>query len=78
MIDENEHTNVSDVVQLSYVLPKESNHLLPAKIKKKLDLLNGYYEDDYDIHWSFCRYFWESHIELPYIDLYSLEELVNE
>ena len=53
MITKNDNKCVSSLFQLAYVLPKESNYLLPAKIKKKLDLLQDYYKESYDIKWAF-------------------------
>ena len=31
----------------------------------------------YDFEWSYCRYFWESHLKLPEIEINILEELVK-
>ena len=63
---------VQELVQLMYVLPKQSLHLLPTELVKKMDMDN--YPTDCDFVWAYCRYFWESHVDLPEIDL---EELNN-
>jgi len=77
MIAPNNHTNVSPCVQLSYVLPIESLPLIPNNIGEKLLKERGeYYTKQYDIKWAFCKYMWESHLELPHIDLEDLEEFV--
>ena len=77
MIEPNNHTNVSPCVQLSYVLPIESLPLIPNNIGEKLLKERGeYYAKQYDIKWAFCKYMWESHLELPHIDLEDLEEFV--
>ena len=78
MIEPNKHTNVSPYVQLSYVLPIESLPLIPNDIGEKLlKEKREYYTEQYDIKWAFCKFMWESHLELPHIDLDDLEEFVT-
>lgn len=70
---------VTDLVQLCYVMPRNSLHLLPnpklynALIREKSDM----YITDCDFSWAYCRYFWECHPNLPHIDLTELETFVN-
>lgn len=70
---------VSELVQLCYVLPRQSLTMLPKKlyaalISKQEDL----YRMDCDFAWSYCRYFWEAHVQLPEIDINVLEQFVND
>ena len=70
---------VSQLVQLSYVLPQEHLHLLPKPLYKKLILdYRHWYGVDFDFVWSFCKYFWEAHVLLPEIDISKLEKVVDE
>jgi len=70
---------VSELVQLCYVLPKQSLHFLPEKLYKNLlEKHSDWYSSDCLFIWAYCRYFWESHVELPYIDINELEVFVNE
>ena len=70
---------VSELVQLAYVLPKQSLHLLPEKLYENLikDHSN-WYNADCDFVWAYSRYFWESHVQLPHIDIDELEKYVHE
>lgn len=74
----NDDRVVSNYTQLSYVLPGECLNLLPKKIERALLKENKeYYSKQYPFIWAFCKYFWESHIKLPHIDIEQIEELVQ-
>ena len=69
---------VSELVQLCYVLPRQSLQFLPEKlykalIREKLEL----YSTDCEFSWAYCKYFWECHPNLPHIDVNELEEFVH-
>jgi 5'-3' exonuclease len=70
---------VTDLVQLCYVLPRQSLHLLPDKLYNNLLIKHSdWYEINCTYNWSYCRYFWEAHVNLPDINIYELEEFVEE
>jgi 5'-3' exoribonuclease 1 len=68
---------VTEIVQLCYVLPRSSLGLLPKDLGKAL--LTNYdhwYKGDCDFMWAYCRYFWESHVEMNEIDIKELEQFI--
>ena len=78
-IVENNSSAVTPLVQLCYVLPRQSLGFLPEKIYNKLKTdRTDLYPTDCDFTWAFCKYFWESHVELPEIDIDDLERYVCE
>ena len=69
---------VSELVQLAYVLPRQSLHLLPKELHEQLLEKYGHlYKSDCEFIWAFCRYFWESHVLLPEININDLENFIN-
>lgn len=53
---------VNPITQLSYVLPKSCWYLIPNENKLKGILEELESTSHYCHEWSFCKYFWESHI----------------
>jgi 5'-3' exonuclease len=77
-IDKNTNQPVSQELQLSYVLPVNSLHLLPESISKKLlELTPNNYKSDYTIKHAYCRYLWEGHVDLPELNINELEKIVK-
>lgn len=69
---------VSPLVQLSYVLPPTSMNLIPIDLRQRLLKEHPeWYVGNYVFLWSFCKFFWEAHVDLPHIDIDVLEKIVN-
>ena len=75
---ENKPSNpVNELVLLSYVLPQQSLNLLPDKLHKSLlESHSNWYKTNCEFVWAYCKYFWESHVQLPHIDINELEDFV--
>ena len=77
-IDNKPPNPVTDLVQLCYVLPRQSLQFLPEKLYKALIRHKiDQYKTDCDFSWAYCKYFWECHPNLPHINVKELEEFVN-
>jgi 5'-3' exonuclease len=69
---------VTELVQLCYVLPKQSLQFLPDKLYQNLlKHRSVWYSNDCTFVWAYCKYFWESHVNLPHIEINELEEFVR-
>ena len=69
---------IRDVVQLCYVLPKPSLQLLPRQVHENLSKhpnFSSMYATNHHMNWSFCKFFWEAHTEMPKLDIHDLEEI---
>ena len=70
---------IEDIVQLCYVLPRDNLNLLPIEVNiVLLQRLGHLYGSDYEFKWAYCRYFWESHADLPRLYIETLEDIVKE
>ena len=70
---------VSEMVQLCYVLPRTSLNLLPNKLYYELiTRYDNWYKGNCDYKWAYCRYFWESHVEMNEIDIDELERFISD
>ena len=71
---------MSEMVQLCYVLPKKSLHLLPPKLSQVLlnEFPEWYIDTTMDsFKWAYCRYFWEAHLVSDELDIYEFIHIIN-
>ena len=69
---------VSEIVQLCYVLPRSGLYLLPQKLHNALlQKYEHWYKGNCEFVWAYCRYFWESHVEMNDIDINELELFIS-
>lgn len=69
---------VNELTQLSYVLPKNSLYLLSKNIHQKMAKERPeWHQDNCGFKWTYCKYFWESHVLLPDIDINEIETLLK-
>jgi len=78
MISKNTNKAVHPYTLLAYVLPKECLNLLPKKIEKRLlKDKKELYPEEYDLHWDYCTYLWESHLKLPNVSIKELDSFIH-
>jgi len=76
-IDFKNNTHIDSNTQLCYVLPNKSQNLINVNILYNVkNKFKDLYDDDVKIKWSFCKYFWECHIEFKTIDIDDLDNFI--
>jgi len=77
-IENKNKNNINELTQLSYVLPRNSLKLLPDNLFNYLITnYQEWYRLDYKMKWSFCKYYWECHIDMPDIIIDDLEKIIS-
>ena len=73
---ETPNNDINEYIQLAYVLPKEKLSYLPSKYHYLLlKEIGDYYLEEYDIEWSYCKYMWEAHPNLPHLSVTKIKDL---
>ena len=76
-INLNPERPISNKVQLAYVLPKNYLYLLGTNIEKTLiNKYTEYYDENKEILWSWNKYFWQSNVIYPYLNIDELEKTI--
>jgi 5'-3' exonuclease len=71
---------VPALTQLAYVLPRSSQGALPVNVRR---LLRKYLDAKYPVEteckwaWAYCKYFWESHAQLPELSIGEIERCLG-
>jgi 5'-3' exonuclease len=75
-IKEKQKNPIHHYVQLSYVLPPSSHHLLPKKIVEKLESIPECFPEDINMEYMYCRYLWEAHLNIEDVEINKLKEII--
>jgi 5'-3' exoribonuclease 1 len=76
-IKENKNCAVAPLTQLCYVLNHASLHYLPKKVENVIrEKYMHLYPSNCQFRWSYCKYFWESHVEFPEMNIAEIEKML--
>lgn len=82
MLSKTNSIEIDETALLFYVLPyNEHSKIIPEEIYnktsnevyKKISLIK---ETNCEVDYFLCKYFWESHLQLPYIDILKLNDVI--
>ena len=71
-----DYNTINHNIQLAYVLPPSSMYLLPKKYQSAM-IEYKKKTNDVNLKWSFCRYFWDSHIEFNMEHIENIAEIIK-
>jgi 5'-3' exonuclease len=66
---------LEEYTQLCYVLPESSYNLLPEKVENYMK--ENYKSVKPELVYTYCKYLWESHLDLEEIDIIELNESIK-
>jgi 5'-3' exonuclease len=71
--------SIHSKAQLLYVLPCEehSEHFSPDVLSSVYKVFPELRHSIFDINYSFCKFFWESHVSIPYLNFIEINELIH-
>ncbi len=75
-IKKKEKNPIHHYIQLSYVLPPTSHEFLPNNIVKKIQHVQECFPEDITLEYTYCRYLWEAHLNIPDVNLNKLKEIL--
>ena len=73
--------SIHPISQLYFVLPYENHKEIIPKEKQSIDIykeIPQLKQQNFEVHYFMCKYFWESHLETNYIDIYRINSLMKE
>lgn len=73
----NNNIEINPIVQLLIVLPYIDYKYIPYDIENIINNMPILKNDNYNIIYTFCRYFWESHIECVIPEINTINDLLN-
>ena len=65
------------ISQLLYVLPYQNYELVPMNTSLVVKQFPNLTETYFPIHYEFCKFFWESHVNFNYINLLELNKYIK-
>jgi len=77
LVQKNNELLPTPTTQLLYVLPYEDYNLIPESENKRVETIIQKFpnlkEMNHTIHYDFCKFFWESHVEFSHVCLKKLK-----
>jgi 5'-3' exonuclease len=76
-VSEDNTPPVESLTQLAYVLPyADYEGIIPPETIKKIEKqFPQLCKNNFPIHYDFCKFFWESHVDFNYVNIHKLNEI---
>lgn len=76
-ITEDNYCIVDEKALLAYVLPKNTlTELLDHDTYEKIKNIKNMLNEEFEFKWAYCKYFWESHVELPEVNVFDIHHAI--